>query len=138
VLAAVVAAVAALGVGAVGWSVVLPLFGPAFAEAAHLLVPLVVAEIALAPYLVASRGVLGRGGTVSAALLGVAAGGAAVLGYVLGAAAGGTLGLAVACVAVYGVLSLAATGTFLWEYRRRPDRHRLRARSDLAEGPVRS
>lgn len=137
-LAAAVAAVAALGVGAVGWSLVVPLFGPAFAGAAHLLVPLVVAEVALAPYLVASRGILGRGGTVSAALLGVAAGGTAVLGYVLGAAAGGTLGLAVACVAVYGVLSLAAAGTFLQAYRWRPGRHRLRTRFDLAEGPVRS
>lgn len=119
-LACAVSAAAALGVGALGWVVVVPLFGPAFADARALLVPLVVAEIALAPYLVASRGILGRGWTGSAALVGAAASAAAVLGYVLGAGAGGVLGLALACVAVYGVLSLLASGVFLSRGRPRP------------------
>lgn len=111
-------AAAAVVIATVALLVVVPLFGSAFGDARQLVVPLVIAEIALAPYLVASRGVLGRGWSGTAAAVGVVASGVAVLLYALGAGFGGSYGLALACVAVYGFLSVAASGAFLWKWNR--------------------
>lgn len=106
-------AVAAAGVAGVAAVAIVPVFGAGFADARNLLIPLVLAEILFAPYAVASRGVLGRGWTTSAALLGLVAGGLAVATYSVGASLAGSFGLAVACVILYSFLSAATTAMFV-------------------------
>lgn len=105
-----VALVAAVVGGAVvavaSWFLIGPVFGAEFAGAAPVLVVLVVAEVCFAPYAVSSRGLLGGGRVRSAALLGAAASLTAPLAYLVGVTWAGTVGLAVACVAVYAALSV--------------------------------
>ncbi|OLF08244.1 lipopolysaccharide biosynthesis protein, partial [Actinophytocola xanthii] len=104
-------------VAALGWVLVVPVFGVPFEQARELLPVLVVAEACFAPYAVASRGLIGGGRTRSAGALGLAAAVAAVACYLLGARVGGSTGLAVSCVVLYSGLSAAAVTLFLRRVR---------------------
>ena len=115
-------AAAALVVTTIAWLAIVPVFGSAFADARGLLLPLAIAEIVLAPYAIASRGVLGHGWTRSAAAIGLLASCVAVVLYAVGAGLGGALGLALSCVVLYGFMSVTAAATFLRKYRREPGR----------------
>ncbi|TNC21874.1 lipopolysaccharide biosynthesis protein [Amycolatopsis alkalitolerans] len=110
---ALAAALAAgLAVVAAAWLLIVPVFGAEFAPARPLVVVLVFAEICLAPYSVASRGLLGGGWTTAAGVLGVAGSGAALAVYPVSANWAGALGVAAGSVLVYAGLS-AASGTAL-------------------------
>ncbi len=99
-------------VAAAGWLLIVPVFGVPFDQARSLLLVLVVAEACLAPYAVASRGLIGSGRTRVAGVFGIAASVAAVGCYLLGARLGGSTGLAVSCAALYCGLSAAAVALF--------------------------
>jgi O-antigen/teichoic acid export membrane protein len=110
--------VAAAGAGgavaaALGWVLIVPVFGAPFEQARGLLLVLVVAEACFAPYAVASRGLIGGGRTRVAGALGLTAAVAAVGCYLVGAHLGGGTGLAVGCVLLYSGLSAAAVTLFL-------------------------
>lgn len=66
--AALIGLVVAVG----GWFLIVPVFGEAFADARPLLLVLLVAEVAFAPFAVASRALLGGGWMTTAGLLGAA------------------------------------------------------------------
>jgi len=111
-------ALAGIVAAAAAWVLITPVFGPAFDDARRLLPPLVVAEFMLSPYAVASRGVLGRGWTSSAAVIGVISSAIAAAAYTVGAELGGWYGLAVACAIVYGLMSAITTCTYCWKWKR--------------------
>lgn len=90
-----------------GWALVVPVFGPEFAAALPLLPVLAVAEVCLAPFSVASRGLLGGGWTGAAGVLGGVTGGVALVGYSL-AASVGPVGVAVGSVLLYAGMSVVA------------------------------
>ena len=102
------ATVCGLAVLALGWVLIVPVFGPGFGPARPLLAVLAVAEVCLAPYSVASRGLLGGGWTTAAGVLGACGSVLAVAVYAVSARAAGALGVALGSVLVYGGLSLAA------------------------------
>jgi O-antigen/teichoic acid export membrane protein len=106
------AAVGGLLVAAGGWLLIVPVFGETFEPARSMLLVLVVAEACLAPYLVASRGLIGDGRTRAAGAFGLAASVVAVGCYLLGARLGGSMGLAAGCVALYCGLSARAVVLF--------------------------
>ncbi|HYQ68683.1 lipopolysaccharide biosynthesis protein [Actinophytocola sp.] len=110
--AALFSALGGVVVATAGWVLVVPVFGMPFAHARELLLVLVVAETCLAPYVVASRGLVGGGRTRVAGAFGLAAGVASVGCYVLGVKLGGSMGLAVSCVALYCGLSAVAVALF--------------------------
>lgn len=115
--AAAVSAVAATAAAVAAWVLITPVFGSEFRDARDLLPPLVAAEIAFAPYAVASRGILGRGWTTTAAAIGLIASGVGVAAYVLGAEVGGAYGLAVACIIMYALLSATTASTYYMKSR---------------------
>ena len=106
------AAVGGVLVAVAGWGADRAGFGEAFEPARSLLLVLVVAEVALRPDAVASRGLIGDGRTRAAGAFGLAASIAAVGCYLLGARLGGSTGLAVSCVALYCGLSGCAVVLF--------------------------
>jgi O-antigen/teichoic acid export membrane protein len=125
---AVVAVVAASGVvAAAGALVILPLLGTEFAGALPLLLVLLVAEIALAPYAVASRALLGAGWMGTAGGFGLAWSATAVVLFVMTVRLWGPLGAALACTALYAGISLSS-----WALLSR----RLAARPRAAGTPV--
>ncbi|MGR6318410.1 oligosaccharide flippase family protein [Micromonospora soli] len=89
-----------------GWLLLVPVFGEDFAPARHLLFPLLVAEICLAPYWVAGRALLGGGWSRTAAVIGAASavGAAALYGFAI--PIWGMTGAALASIALYAGLSL--------------------------------
>jgi O-antigen/teichoic acid export membrane protein len=107
--AAVVGGVLAVGIG---WPLIVPIFGPEFAAAGMLLALLALAEVCLAPFSVASRGLLGGGWTGTAGTVGGVGGLVALAVYAVAATSAGPVGVAIGSVLVYAGLSLAA-GTLL-------------------------
>ena len=106
---AIVSAVACgLIVAAGGWMLIVPVFGGQFAPARELLMVLIVAEVCLAPYSVASRGLLGGGWTTAAGLLGIAGSLVALAAYAMSAVVAGAMGVATGSVAVYAGLSFVS------------------------------
>lgn len=99
---------------AVGWVLIVPVFGAGFADARGLLVLLVLAEVCFAPYAVTSRGLLGGGWTRTAGALGVVGTIGALVVYAGSAAAAGAVGVAVGSAIVYAVLSASS-----WELIRK-------------------
>jgi O-antigen/teichoic acid export membrane protein len=102
------AAVGGVLVVATGWPLIVPVFGPEFAPAGGLLVMLALAEVCLAPFSVASRGLLGGGWTGAAGAVGVVGSVVAVAVYALTAMSAGPAGVAVGSALVYAGLSMAA------------------------------
>lgn len=88
-----------------GWLLIVPIFGAEFAPARQLLAVLAVAEVLLAPYLVAGRGILGGGWMGTAGALGIGTSLAALAIYAFAAGIAGSTGTAVGSVLVYGALS---------------------------------
>jgi O-antigen/teichoic acid export membrane protein len=101
-------AASALPVAAAGWLLVVPVFGPAFAGARPLLLALLLAGVAFAPFEVASRALLGRGRLGTAGALGLGGCAAAVVLYPLLVALFGVPGAVLAGLAVATGLSTAA------------------------------
>jgi len=95
-------------VAAGGWMLIVPVFGGQFAPARELLMVLIVAEVCLAPYSVASRGLLGGGWTTAAGLLGIAGSLVALAAYAMSAVVAGAMGVATGSVAVYAGLSFVS------------------------------
>lgn len=93
---------------AIGWQLIVPVFGPEFASAGALLVLLALAEVCLAPFSVASRGLVGGGWTGVAGAVGIVGAVVALAVYALTAASAGPVGVAVGSVLVYAGLSAAA------------------------------
>ncbi|WP_329108987.1 oligosaccharide flippase family protein [Micromonospora sp. NBC_01699] len=91
-----------------GWFLVVPVFGDAFADARPLLLVLLVAEIAFAPFAVASRALLGGGWMTTAGLLGAGGSVAALILFALAIPLWGGYGAAVACILTYAGLSVAS------------------------------
>ena len=107
-LATGAAVVGGLVIVAAGWPLIVPVFGPEFASAGALLVLLALAEVCLAPFSVASRGLLGGGWTGTAGTVGIVGGVVALAVYALAAASAGPTGVAIGSVLVYAGLSTAA------------------------------
>lgn len=105
-LACLTAAGSALLIAPAGWLLIVPVFGAEFAGARHLLLVLTVAELCFAPYVVASRGLLGGGWNRTAGLVGLVGIVTAVSAYSLATAVAGATGTAIGSVLVYLVLSL--------------------------------
>lgn len=108
--------VAFIGAAAAGGVVLLashallvPIFGPEFAEARSLLLLLVLAELCFVPFFVTSRGLVGGGWTTAAGVLGTVGGFVAIVAYVVAAGAFGAVGTAIASVAVYAGLSIGSS-----------------------------
>ncbi|MEU7758610.1 lipopolysaccharide biosynthesis protein [Micromonospora aurantiaca (nom. illeg.)] len=93
-------------VAAGGWLLVVPVFGAEFGSARPLIVPLLLAELCLAPFGIASRALLGTGGTKQAAGVGLLAAVASVACYGLAISRWGTMGAATASIALYALLSV--------------------------------
>ncbi|MGW0436813.1 lipopolysaccharide biosynthesis protein [Micromonospora sp. NPDC003197] len=102
------AIVLGLGVAAGGWLLIVPVFGDGFADARPLLLVLLMAEVAFAPFAVASRGLLGGGWMRTAAGLGVGAGVAAAAVFAVGVLFWGAYGAAFASIGLYGGMSLVS------------------------------
>ncbi|WP_157984990.1 lipopolysaccharide biosynthesis protein [Lentzea terrae] len=107
-LAVATTAVAGLLVALAAWLLVVPLFGQEFGSARELLVVLVAAEVCFAPFVVASRGLIGGGWTTAAGVLGATGAAGAIGVYGVTGSLGGAIGVAVGSVVLYGALSTAA------------------------------
>ncbi|MTD58030.1 lipopolysaccharide biosynthesis protein [Amycolatopsis pithecellobii] len=92
------------------WLFIVPVFGTEFAPARPLVAILAGAELCLAPYSVASRGLLGGGWTGAAGTLGIAGSAVALAVYAISADWAGALGVAIGSVLVYAGLSVGSTG----------------------------
>ncbi|MGW4462102.1 lipopolysaccharide biosynthesis protein [Micromonospora sp. NPDC004704] len=102
--AALIGLVVAVG----GWFLIVPVFGEAFADARPLLLVLLVAEVAFAPFAVASRALLGGGWMTTAGLLGAAGSVVALILFALAIPLWGAYGAAIACILTYAGLSVAS------------------------------
>jgi O-antigen/teichoic acid export membrane protein len=107
-LALATTAVAGLLVVFAAWLLVVPLFGQAFGDARELLVVLVAAEVCFAPFVVASRGLIGGGWTTAAGVLGAAGAIGAIGVYGVTGSLGGAIGVAVGSVVLYAAMSTVA------------------------------
>jgi O-antigen/teichoic acid export membrane protein len=107
-LAVATTAAAGLLVVLAAWLLVVPLFGQEFGDARELLVVLVAAEVCFAPFVVASRGLVGGGWTTAAGVLGAAGAAGAIGVYGVTGSLGGAIGVATGSVVLYGGLSAAA------------------------------
>jgi O-antigen/teichoic acid export membrane protein len=110
--AVIAAAVIGVAVAAGGSLLLGPVFGPEFADASPLLLVMLVAELAFAPFAVASRGLLGGGHTRMAGTIGVVGGLVAVLLFIVLIPVWGTYGAAASCLTVYGGMSLVSWRLF--------------------------
>lgn len=116
---AVLAVVATGAVTAVtGWLLLVPLLGAEFADARPLLLVLVVAELAFAPYAVVSRALLGAGWMGTAGVFGLLWSGLAVPLFVVAVRLWGASGAALACVALYAGLSASSGALLSWRLAR--------------------
>jgi acetyltransferase-like isoleucine patch superfamily enzyme/O-antigen/teichoic acid export membrane protein len=111
-LACGIAAVLSVPIAVAGWLLIVPVFGADFAPARSLLLVLLIAEIMFAPYLVASRGLLGRGWIRTAGTLGLAGSGVSLACYVAFAKADGAMGLAFGSGLLYLGLSVSSIVLF--------------------------
>lgn len=91
-----------------GWFLIVPVFGPEFADARPLLLVLLLAEIAFAPFAVASRGLLGGGWMTTAGLLGTGGSVTALILFAITIPLWGGYGAAIACVLTYAGLSVVS------------------------------
>ncbi|MFK3980860.1 lipopolysaccharide biosynthesis protein [Micromonospora sp. NPDC050397] len=91
-----------------GWFLIVPVFGAEFADARPLLLVLLLAEIAFAPFAVASRGLLGGGWMTTAGLLGAGGSVAALILFAIAIPLWGGYGAAIACVLTYAGLSVVS------------------------------
>jgi hypothetical protein len=107
-----IAAVLAVPIAAAGWLLIVPVFGSDFAAGRSLLLVLLIAEILFAPYLVACRGLLGRGWIRTAGLLGLAGSGVSLVCYPVFAKVDGAMGLAVGSGLLYLGLSVSSVVLF--------------------------
>ncbi|NGY58052.1 hypothetical protein G7043_03795 [Lentzea sp. NEAU-D13] len=107
-LAVAATAVSGLLVVVAAWLLVVPLFGHAFGGARELLVVLVAAEVCFAPFVVASRGLIGGGWTTAAGVLGATGAGGAIGVYGVTGSLSGAIGVAVGSVVLYAGLSIVA------------------------------
>ena len=89
-------------------ALLVPVFGPEFADAHGLLLVLVLAELCFVPFFITSRGLVGGGWTTAAGVLGAIGGSVAIGAYVVATEAFASVGAAVASVVVYAGLSLAS------------------------------
>ena len=105
VLGALVTGTAVLLVSSV---LLIPVFGPQFADAGGLLAVLVVAELCFVPFFVTSRGLVGGGWTTAAGVLGAVGGLFSIGAYVVATGAFAAMGAAAASIVVYAGLSLAS------------------------------
>lgn len=113
------AALAGVCTGIGGWLLLVPVFGAEFAPARWLLVPLLIAEICLAPYWVASRALLGGGWTRATGVVGAVSAVGALLLHGLSVPRWGMPGAAVAAVLLYAGLSCATVILLRRRLRRR-------------------
>lgn len=113
------AALAGVGTGIGGWLLLVPVFGAEFAPARWVLVPLLVAEVCLAPYWVASRALLGGGWTRATGAVGAVSAAGALLLHGLAVPRWGMAGAAAACVLLYAGLSSATVVLLRRRLRRR-------------------
>ena len=90
-------------------ALLVPVFGPGFADTFGLLVVLVIAELCFVPFFVASRGLIGGGWTTAAGVLGTVGGLAAIGAYLVATEAFAAIGAAIASVVVYACLSIGST-----------------------------
>ncbi|PTA46280.1 lipopolysaccharide biosynthesis protein [Micromonospora sp. RP3T] len=95
-----------------GWLLVVPVFGAEFADARELLLILIIAEVCLAPFEVANRGLLGGGWMNHAGLLGAGGSALAVVLYVVTIPQWGAAGAAGASVLLYAALSATSWSLF--------------------------
>ncbi|MEV6875317.1 hypothetical protein [Amycolatopsis sp. NPDC051128] len=102
------AAAGGIVVVAVGWPLIVPVFGPEFAAAGGLLALLALAEVCFAPFSVASRGLVGGGWTGAAGAVGIVGSVVAIAVYALMAVLAGPAGVAIGSALVYTGLSAAA------------------------------
>jgi O-antigen/teichoic acid export membrane protein len=100
------AALTSVAVAVGGWLLVVPIFGQDFAPARHLIIPLLFAEICLAPYWVAARALVGGGWSRTAAMIGAANAAGAITLYGTAIPIWGMGGAAAACSVLYGGVSL--------------------------------
>jgi acetyltransferase-like isoleucine patch superfamily enzyme/O-antigen/teichoic acid export membrane protein len=112
VLACGIAAVVSLPIAVAGWVLMVPVFGAEFASGRSLLLVLLIAEILFAPYLVAARGLLGRGWIRTAGTLGLASSGVSLICYAISAKADGAMGLALGSGVLYFGLSAVSIALF--------------------------
>ncbi|WP_159079249.1 MULTISPECIES: lipopolysaccharide biosynthesis protein [unclassified Plantactinospora] len=113
------AAAFSVPVAVAGWVLVVPVFGPEFAPVRFLLPALLGAGVILAPFEVASRGLLGGGWMGTAGLLGAAGCVLAVLAYTSLVSLLGLAGAALACCVLYAALSVGAWTLLRWRLVRR-------------------
>lgn len=98
----------AVGIAGAGWLLVVPVFGAEFSPARTLLIPLLVAEIFLAPYYVANRALLGGGWIVRAGAIGLAFALVSLACYGVTIPRWGPAGAAASSVVIYFSLSVVA------------------------------
>lgn len=89
-----------------GWLLIVPLLGPEFAEAAPLLLILLLAEVAFVPYAIASRTLMGRGRLRAAGALGAMWSVVALAVFAFAISRWGMTGAAIACLMVYAGVSV--------------------------------
>jgi len=99
---------AGIVVASAGWAAIPAIFGDTFADARFLLFPLLLAEVAFAPFNVACRGLLGGGWTRAAGMLGTVGGILTLIAYAVLVKFFGVWGAASASIFAYGLLSLAS------------------------------
>lgn len=99
-------AATAVVVGTAAWFLLVPVFGPEFRAARALLVPLLIAEVCIAPFYVASRSLLGGGWIRSAGAIGLGCAMAAVVSYGVAVPHWRMTGAALASALLYFLLSL--------------------------------
>lgn len=96
----------ALPIAVAGWILLIPVFGAEFAQARTLLVPLLVAEVFLAPFYVANRAMLGGGWIARAGAIGLVFALLALACYGLAVPLWGAAGAAASSIVIYLLLSV--------------------------------
>ncbi len=99
---------ASVVVAAVGWLLIVPVFGSEFGPARPVLVLLLAAEVCFVPYGLATRGLIGGGWTGAAGRLGGAGGLAAVALFAIAVPLWTMVGAGVASLVLYLALSVIA------------------------------
>lgn len=95
-------------VGLVAAPAIVPIFGAEFAQARSLTLVLLLAEICMAPHLIASMGLLGGSWNRTACAIGLVGAVGAIAIYAVGASLAGSSGLVAGSVLLYAGLSVAS------------------------------
>lgn len=98
----------ALPIAVAGWILLIPVFGAEFSQARALLIPLLVAEVFLAPYYVANRAMLGGGWIARAGAIGIVFAVVSLACYGMAVPLWGAPGAAAVSIIIYFSLSLVA------------------------------